>query len=1162
MLRVGKNGANSPKVFGLSAVRSDGNSATDGDATCNIHEVVVGHGAVGVKEVVSAHDGRATPPSNGRGSQRLSSSSGRPFAYQLKVVGGLLALSVAVMWGAMAVMYYHFDVVVFGLYRRRSEMDSGAGSGVWVPPPERPVPLSAFPDFSGAGLSPKGKSNSVKREMGELRGGPANVTNTDVAVGAGMGAAGRRPPTLLFMHLWKCAGSSLRHLLRDWAELEEQSIAIVVRCDDVISKDDKICLHQHQLIDPRIQGPITREYHVLAGHFTWGFQAHVRQPYVMFTTLRNPLELFVSGQQYLNRKATRVLGDAVEFVEDAMKHTLKNHRARMAAAGETGSNGGGLVVPEGKGGKAIGYIYRLVEAKGLGKRTLSEAAEAAMRNLDTFWLVGVVEQYGGFMAVLQGMMDPSKRHRALWKNYSVEKYNASPNGAEKVLGAVDPDLVDKFNQTLAQQWEVYNYAVGLFRHRCHQVLHTRDLGLCEAPLPRSTYTPTDLEREILYQQEHPGDSYTPEEMVRAKNLWAEYKTFHSVLVPDSVWKFFESKGFDLTQLAKRKNLWSRLNIKKAFRPGPRPGLEPAAGSERVGSEPLDSERLGSETMMSGLLGSGLLRAASFDVDEEARKEPPGSQTIMSGLLGSELLMSAPIDPSEEVRNVVVVRSDRFGEHEIARAKRLWLDEGREEARGPASSFKGVDADEVVALFEGKGFDLGAEERTKKLWEDLGLKGIFGLPAAEEREKGGGNIDGLKGKGRGEGEEHGGKIEVTGKGEGKTDGGKVEETGKRERKAGGGKDRGDEGQGDGRRDEGERGGGGGVKDGTEGEEEREQAEGDGHKAADEEGETGERNGGGSGKGAGKRGRQGHGEGDGKGVGEGAREREMQREGQGEEEVMGNGGGSSVERERVEGGEGKAEGEGDGEDEGLGEGEERRTGDNDEEEEEKKMEGGGGEGQVEEDEDGGGGGEGQVEDEDGEQQREEAIDGEEEKGTDGEGHGEDEGGEEGRERERDGRVEPKGDGAGEGEGKEDIPGDGERETEGEDGSSPTEATNGTGYVDKGSGGVDVAETSGDNPNETHEDSLEQNHGSVAKEVIGGEDTRADGIAVEFEKGRVAASETDLAASTPELAMSETKILTSDSELAAAPPGAAGAAGAGDVGAGLGFAVIACPCLAFGD
>lgn len=32
-----------------------------------------------------------------------------------------------------------------------------------------------------------------------------------------------------------------------------------------------------------------------------------------------------------------------------------------------------------------------------------------MRNLDTFWLVGVVEQYRGFMAMLQVMMDPLKR---------------------------------------------------------------------------------------------------------------------------------------------------------------------------------------------------------------------------------------------------------------------------------------------------------------------------------------------------------------------------------------------------------------------------------------------------------------------------------------------------------------------------------------------------------------------------------------------------------------------------------------------------------------------------------------------------------------------------------------------------------------------------------
>ena len=45
----------------------------------------------------------------------------------------------------------------------------------------------------------------------------------------------------------------------------------------------------------------------------------------------------------------------------------------------------------------------------LATKTLNEAAESAIRNLDTFWMVGVVEQYQGFMAVLQTMMDPGKR---------------------------------------------------------------------------------------------------------------------------------------------------------------------------------------------------------------------------------------------------------------------------------------------------------------------------------------------------------------------------------------------------------------------------------------------------------------------------------------------------------------------------------------------------------------------------------------------------------------------------------------------------------------------------------------------------------------------------------------------------------------------------------
>lgn len=223
MLRSRKDIANAPEALAQGgSTTSDGKTVTDGEAPSH----VVGgrptgeHGPVTFNrhEVVSGHE---VATSNGHGQrQRPVSASGRHIPRQVKLVAGLLALAAVILWGAMAVMYYHFDVVVFGFYRRRAGMDSGAGT-LWIPPEERPVPLSAFPDFSGSGLNnPKGLSRAG-----------------DIGNGARTGvAAGGRPPTLLFMHLWKCAGSSLRHLLRDWAELEDRSIAIVVKCNDVVSK--------------------------------------------------------------------------------------------------------------------------------------------------------------------------------------------------------------------------------------------------------------------------------------------------------------------------------------------------------------------------------------------------------------------------------------------------------------------------------------------------------------------------------------------------------------------------------------------------------------------------------------------------------------------------------------------------------------------------------------------------------------------------------------------------------------------------------------------------------------------------------------------------------------------------------------------------------------
>eukprot|EP00752_Nemacystus_decipiens_P018618 g16693.t1 len=393
-------------------------------------------------------------------------------------------------------------------------LDDGGPGPQWVPPSERPIPLGAFPVFNGHGFKPNGNLNIVDFDVtngtapAALRlrnrsGGRGTVDAGGEEGGMGTGAGMGTTSTLLFMHIWKCAGSSLRHLLRDWASLKGQDIGIVVRCTDVVSQEkDTVCLQRHALINETVQAPYVRLKQVVAGHFTWGFQKHVQQPYVMFTTLRNPLELFVSGQQYLNRKASKHFAHAVSLVEETMTTAISNHILR-----------GGVMMQEGMGNtKSVGFIYRLVDPGGTAPKTLDVAATEAMEHLDTFWLVGVIEQYKGFLAVLKHMMDPLKSERKLWQRYAVGKYNTSPQGAGKVLGAIDPALVQRFNDTLSHQWDVYSHAVELYKHRCKQMLHTRDLELCEVPVAPSHYTLTGLEREELELERagmrHDGDVWT------------------------------------------------------------------------------------------------------------------------------------------------------------------------------------------------------------------------------------------------------------------------------------------------------------------------------------------------------------------------------------------------------------------------------------------------------------------------------------------------------------------------------------------------------------------------------------------------------------------------------------------------------------------------------
>lgn len=184
---------------------------------------------------------------------------------------------------------------------------------------------------------------------------------------------------------------------------------------------------------------------------------------MLMTTLRNPLELYVSGEQYLHREATSTLPGATRFITNTMTKALKRT-------------------------PPPGFLHRFVGRTVMTPSDIRYATVEGSANLKTFWLVGVVEQYEGFIAVLRTLLDPLNRHADIWNAHTEKKLNVSPLSAGRVLATVDAKLVEDFNSTLSYQWLVYGHAVRLFTARCQEVLpEGLSNDLCRVPSPPAEY---------------------------------------------------------------------------------------------------------------------------------------------------------------------------------------------------------------------------------------------------------------------------------------------------------------------------------------------------------------------------------------------------------------------------------------------------------------------------------------------------------------------------------------------------------------------------------------------------------------------------------------------------------------------------------------------------
>ncbi|CBN75954.1 conserved unknown protein [Ectocarpus siliculosus] len=235
-----------------------------------------------------------------------------------------------------------------------------------------------------------------------------------------------------------------------------------------------ICLNdQNALRDSASQRWEVAGTRVLAGHFLWDLRQYVTPPHLLITMLRDPLELFVSAKQFKHREETASLEAAADFV-------ASNMRGRL---GWEDPSDIGFVRRFLGTDAANSYDPQLVYTKEQSSAMASTAAE----HLSNFWVVGVVEQYAGFVNVLQHTLDPELEHPRLWEAASEVNNNGSPVHSRDVLDRIDPDLVREFNATLSFQWQVYDVALQLWDSRCREVLPLQDhSSLCSVPGHKSS----------------------------------------------------------------------------------------------------------------------------------------------------------------------------------------------------------------------------------------------------------------------------------------------------------------------------------------------------------------------------------------------------------------------------------------------------------------------------------------------------------------------------------------------------------------------------------------------------------------------------------------------------------------------------------------------------
>jgi hypothetical protein len=228
-------------------------------------------------------------------------------------------------------------------------------------------------------------------------------------------------PLIIFLHLPKTGGTTLRHIIR--RQYPPGAVHAVIQPRPSLARLRAIC----QILPP--------ETAVFEGHMAFGAHQFLARSSTYITLLRNPVDRVISAYYYILSHPANALHEALRLEGASLKEYASSGRFPGAANRQTGFLCGRGPLPE---------------------PCTADMLETAKRNLrEYFSIVGLTERFDEMLIVLKRTFG--------WRSVLYTRQNVATNRPAK--DSVDRDTLRAIEHSNRFDLELYDYARSMFEEQ-------------------------------------------------------------------------------------------------------------------------------------------------------------------------------------------------------------------------------------------------------------------------------------------------------------------------------------------------------------------------------------------------------------------------------------------------------------------------------------------------------------------------------------------------------------------------------------------------------------------------------------------------------------------------------------------------------------------------